>query len=139
MRLRVGGLELQNQKLIKARRSTLNEARDSIVSFLEWVFILPSVGRERSVPLVRCVLRCEIHTDNPNANRTAAFSLEFLSLSDEVTDNAIDLFDHCLGQYFGFGSDFDVRHRSTCNGESLVYDRLGYGDSLAECSVTSSS
>jgi len=133
----VGSFELQNQELIKARRSALKETRNCIFSFLYRVLILLPIGRKGTVSLVGCVSRREINTHNPNANRMATFSREFLSLSHQITDYAINLLDHRLGQYFGFGSYLNIRDWSARNRESLICDRLRYGNSFAECSITS--
>ncbi len=139
MRRGVGSLKPKNQELVEARCSSLKQPRDGIGSFLDGMFILFPVGRKVSVSLIRCVPRCEIHAHNPNTNRTASPSLEFLGLTDQIADYAIDLLDHCLSQYFGFGPDLDVCDRPTRDRESLVCDRLRYGHSLPECPVSSSS
>src|ERR1700733_12334364 len=120
MRWRVGSFKPQNQELVEAGCSTLKKSGDGICGFLGWMFIFFPVGRKGSVSLVRRILRSEINAHNPNANRMAALSFEFLSLPYEIADYAIDLLDHRLGQYFGFSPDFDVCDWSSRHRESLI-------------------
>jgi len=137
MRLLVGSLEGQNEELIEAGCRALNKARDGILSFLDGMFILPSVCRKRSVTLVRCVLLREIHAHNPDANRMTAFSHELLGLPNQIADYSVDLLDHRLGKYLRLGPNLDVRDWTARNGESLIHDRLRNGDQFAECSIAS--
>src|SRR5262249_37086319 len=54
----------------------------------------------------------------------------------QICHDAIDLLDHCLGQYLHLDSDFDCRGFTASNCVSGIHDRSDTRDQISERSVT---
>jgi hypothetical protein len=67
----------------------------------------------------------------------AALLLEFVSLPDQIADHPVDLFDHCLRQYFGLNSNFNRRNRPARNRKAYICNWLCHRNSFPERSVAS--
>ena len=61
------------------------------------------------------VLLSKVNSDEGDANRISASAFELSDLINQITDHAIDLFDHCFRENFRFGADLDRRHWPSCD------------------------
>ena len=115
MRLGIGGAVAQYQELIKARFGLGHKASFGLAGLLVGMFVQLSVGCKRAAgPFIPRGHRGAVYTDDAHADRVSGTAPELADLLHEITDDAVDLLDHGLGQDLDLDADLDSGNRTVC-------------------------
>ena len=78
-----------------------------------------------------------VYRNKADADRVATCILELGDLANKVTDNPLDLFDHCLCKDFCLGAYLNICNRASSNKHSFFGDRRCRGDKFSKCAIPS--
>jgi hypothetical protein len=128
----------EHQKFIEMRTSVCDKPSFSFSGFLNWVFVLFSVGPECAFALESNCVRRPIERDDADTDWLAATAPELRRLICQDCRDTPDLFNHLLGKKFCFGRNLDGGDRTLRHVKSGRDVGDLARDDFAECRVAAS-
>jgi hypothetical protein len=134
----VTGAVAQYEEVLVAGRGLRRKTGLGVGGLLVGMRVALAVGWVRAVAFVARGRLGVIHSNDANADRLrgARATLELLDLLHEVSDDAIDLLDHGLGEDLDLNADFDSGNLAASDIEARVLNRRDAWDEFAKRAIT---